>query len=143
MIITDRPDLLRKSLELHEGRKLNLYLDSTGHYSIGVGHNLSIPQSPRVIDFLYQEDVSNAIQFLDTHLSWVETLDDVRKRAFIELAFNLGGALLTFHKALGAAQMKNWPLCAREFQSSVWARQVGPRAPVLCGMLLTGKDPYP
>lgn len=138
-----RVDLLRKSLEAHEGVRTTPYTDTLGNCSIGIGHNLTSKGiTPAIIDILYYRDIYDSLLLLGTNLPWVADLDDVRKRAFVELAFNMGGRLLTFHNALKAAQAHDWTLAAEEFLDSTWARQVGSRAIVLASMLRTGQDPH-
>ncbi len=141
LIIADLPRL-RQSLYLHEGHKLLPYTDTAGKVTIGVGHNLTDAGiSPEVCDLLLTEDIATAVALVERLLPWVATLDEVRKRAFVELAFNLGTRLLGFHTALDAAQRGDWLACSGGFRASLWARQVGHRAVELEAMLLTGTDP--
>ncbi len=144
MLYLDAPDKLRDSLKLHEGIKALPYKDSEGHLTIGVGHNLDAEGlPPQVIEGLLDWDILHAVLLTDRLFPWISALDDVRKRVFVELAYNLGSRLLGFHQALGHAQAGRWPACANAFRASLWARQVGARATTLTAMLETGLDPVP
>lgn len=137
----DQPDLLRKRIAAKEGLKLKPYADSTGHLTIGYGHLLSNGISFQVADLILTEDIQDALHMTERLLPWTVALDEVRKRAFVEIVYNLGNSVLSFHQALSAAQQGDWPGCAQGFKESRWARQVGQRAIELEQMLLTGQDP--
>lgn len=138
----DQPLALRQSITRHEGLRLKPYPDSTGHLTIGYGHDLTDDGiSPAIASALLTEDIQTAIDTCQRLLSWVSSLDDVRKRAFVEIVFNLGEHILTFHDALAAAQIRDWAMCVDGLQKSLWQAQVGHRAVVLESMLLTGQDP--
>lgn len=144
MILFDAPDKLRASLKLHEGVRALPYRDTAGHLTIGVGHNLDAEGlPPSVIEALLDWDLLHAVLLTDRLLPWASALDDVRKRAFTEMVFNLGSRILGFHVALGAAQRGEWLTCAQAFRVSLWMRQVGGRGVTLTGMLETGQDPVP
>ena len=76
-----------------------------------------------------------------TGLPWVSGLDDVRKRVFIEMVFNMGSRILSFHESLRLSKAGRWHAAATAFTASLWARQVGARAATLTRMLETGQDP--
>ncbi len=137
----DNPSLLEKSLIKHEGLRLFPYTDTTGNLTIGIGHNLTANGiSHNIAETLLAEDIAKAITETDQMLPWVADLDDIRKRVFVELVYNLGNRLLQFHHALSAAQARDWPTCVQSFKDSLWHRQVGHRADDLEAMLLTGHD---
>lgn len=136
------PDKLRASLKLHEGVRALPYKDSVGHTTIGVGHNLDAEGlPPTVIESLLDWDILHAVLLTDRLLPWVQTLDDVRKRVFVELVFNMGGRIMGFHTALAYSLAREWAEAADAFRSSLWAKQVGQRAVTLTTMLETGQDP--
>ncbi len=137
----DAPEKLRASLKAHEGVRYTPYTDSTGHLTIGVGHNLDGGLTPAIVEALLDWDIQQAVALTDRLLPWASTLNDVRKRALTEMVFNLGGRILGFKTALAHAEAGRWPEAADAFLSSLWARQVGSRAVVLTTMLRTGLDP--
>lgn len=139
---------LARSLRIHEGDKARPYKDSRGFLTIGVGHNLDAKGlSPAARTFILNEDISDAIALVLRELPWVDRLDDVRKRVFVELAFNMGGTLLKFHDTLAAAERRDFEAAADNLAKSLWAHQVDDgvggrigRADHLVGMLRTGQD---
>ncbi len=144
MLQFTEPDKLRASLTLHEGYRLLPYTDTTGHLTIGVGHNLTAEGlPPTIVEELLDWDILQAALLADRILPWASALDEVRKRVFTELVFNLGSRVLGFHLALEAAQRGDWSTCAADFRLSLWAKQVGGRAVTLTAMLETGLDPQP
>jgi lysozyme len=142
-------DKLKAGLRAREGDRARPYKDTRGHLTIGVGHNLDAKGlSPAAREFVLNEDVSDAIAFLQARLPWALELDDARARVFVELAFNMGERLLEFHDTLAAAQARDFGRAAACLGASLWARQVDDgiggrigRADVLCAMLRSGKDP--
>jgi len=135
------PDRLRASLLIHEGERLHLYKDTEGNWTGGVGHNFTADGLSKAASrFILDEDIHTAQALTLELLPWVNTLDEVRTRAFVEIVFNLGRKILGFHDALGAAQRGDWPGCVVGFQQSLWHAQVGHRAVDLEYMLQTGHD---
>jgi lysozyme len=140
----DHPDRLRASLKAHEGVRHFPYKDTMGNLTIGVGHNISTNGiSLHIIDLILDEDIMWATEQALAQLPWIAMLDDVRKRAFVELFFNMGLKVMTFHQALDSAKRGDWLGCMAGFRESLWHRQVGHRAIDLERMLETGQDPDP
>jgi lysozyme len=84
-------DELKQELTRDEGVRYKPYTCSEGRLTIGIGHNLDdrgLP--PHIVDALYEWDIGQAVKDLDHHLPWWDTLGDVRGRALINMAFNLG-----------------------------------------------------
>ena len=82
---------LKADLRRAEGVKQFPYDDGRGNLTIGIGHNLTangldVP----TIDGILERDVRKVISEIDSELSWVWTLDEIRQSAIIELCFNLG-----------------------------------------------------
>ena len=125
----------------HEGLRLRPYVDTTGHLTIGYGHNLTdCGISPAIARAILDEDLGIALADAAKAMPWLEGLDDTRKRAFVELWFNLGEHLLGFHGAQEAAQQGLWDDCASELRHSKWHDQVGHRAVEIEQMIRTGTD---
>lgn len=133
---------LRRQLVLHEGYRLEPYTDSVGKVTVGIGHNLTDNGiSTGVCEELYHEDVANAMATLATLWPDWSSCDDVRQRVFVDLAFNLGERLATFHDLLSYAKVEDWDNAALALNRSRWYTQVGDRGPRLVTMLRTGQDP--
>jgi lysozyme len=123
-----------------EGRKLRLYQDGEGNWTIGVGHNLTANGiSDAICDALLAEDIANAEALLDRNFPWWRTLDEVRQRAVVNLAFNLGAKLLDFTITMGRLQARNYSAAADALLANGrWVAQVGPRAQRLAWMVRVG-----
>ncbi|WP_338862993.1 lysozyme [Mycetohabitans rhizoxinica] len=135
----DMPMLLLE-LNRDEGRRLKPYLDTVGKTTIGVGRNLTdVGIADRECDLLLENDVRRSVTWLDRHLPWWRNLDAVRQRVIINMAFNLGGKLLTFASTLAAMQRGDYAAAADGMLASKWAMQVGARAQRLATMMRTGK----
>lgn len=132
---------LQDQLIKHEGIKLKIYTDSVGKISIGVGHNLTDKGLTEVqVRSILNDDLLDTINFLNTHVPWWPTLDDVRQRAIADMTFNLMGKLLEFKKMIIAIQLKDWNKAADELLNSKFAHQTGQRARDLAFMIRTGQD---
>lgn len=130
---------LQAELTRDEGSKNTMYKDTRGYWTIGVGHNLSIPQSDFTISALFEDDCNGAEASLDLRWPWWRNLDQVRQRVLLNMDFNLGGAgLAQFPKFLAAMQVGDWKTAAAEMQDSAWWSQVGARAQRLQYMVLNG-----
>ena len=129
-------------LRLHEGERLKPYRCTAGKLTIGVGRNLDdrgITSDESA--YLLNNDIDSHWTELLNHLPWVETLDEVRQRIMLDMAFNLGiFGLLTFHRTLGHIKAGNYALASSAMLESKWARQVGQRARRLATMMKTGQD---
>jgi lysozyme len=129
-------------LRLHEGERLKPYRCTAGKLTIGVGRNLDdrgITSDESA--YLLRNDIDSHWNELIKHIPWVETLDDIRQRVMLDMAFNMGiFGLLTFHQTLGHIKVGNYALASSAMLESKWARQVGQRAKRLATMMKTGKD---
>lgn len=130
----------------NEGRVAHAYQDSLGYWTIGIGHLIdarkggSLP--PSIIDALFQLDMAAKEGELLRALPWYATLDEVRKAALLDMAFNLGTAgLLGFPKALAAIRAGNYADAHHELITSRWAAQLPARANLISQMILTGEWP--
>jgi lysozyme len=129
-------------LRLHEGERLKPYRCTAGKLTIGVGRNLDdrgITSDESA--YLLSNDIDSHWSELIKHIPWVETLDDIRQRVMLDMAFNMGiFGLLTFHRTLGHIKAGNYALASSSMLESLWARQVGQRARRLATMMKTGQD---
>jgi lysozyme len=127
-------------LKRDEGVRSTVYLDSRGIPSIGVGRNLrDVGLSDSEVDFLLANDIQRAENGL-SGFAWYQGLDDIRKAAVTNMAFNLGVAgLLHFPHMIAALTKQDWVTAASEMSNSEWAQQVGDRATRLEHQILTGE----
>lgn len=123
-------EIVRKQLEVDEGRRKFPYRCTEGKLSIGIGRNLEAKGiSDRIIEMMFQEDLSEAeLIAMKLFPSW-NTLSENRKAVLVNMAFNLGeGGLAEFRKFRAAVEAKRWDEAAVEMEDSKWWRQVGDRA---------------
>jgi lysozyme len=119
-----------------EGLRLKPYVDSVGKLTIGVGRNLTdVGISQDEAEYLLRNDIAAAELLLDRSIGWWRTLDEVRQRVLINMAFNLGPRLLDFQVTLGRIQARNFEGAAESMLQSKWAQQVGPRAQRLAELM--------
>lgn len=133
------PDLvaLADDLVRDEDLKLKPYRDSVGKLTIGVGRNLD-DRGLTVAEAMYllHNDIHEAAKDLDRNVPWWRTLTPGRRRALLNMAFNLGWPRLAgFKNMLGALQRGEYDAAAREALDSRWARQVGARADRIAKLL--------
>jgi lysozyme len=93
----------------------------------------------RECEALLNADI-DAAETLARHYVPAAQLDgEVRYRALVEMAFNLGGRLGEFKKFLAAVNGGDWATAGKEMADSTWATQVGERAVRLRGLIETGQ----
>lgn len=127
-------------LVLDEGLRLRVYNDTKGIPTIGIGRNLLKGISREEAYHLANNDIEDVVADLDRAIPWWAKLDEVRQRALVNLAFNMGIArLLGFHKMLAALQSADFVTAAAELLDSNWKTDVGPeRSGRIHQMILTG-----
>ena len=108
---------LVKQLMLHEGVRLKPYRCSAGKLTIGVGHNYEDTGLPKwlmgelgiksvilqdvtnglakgfsldMAERLLSEDITLFENSLRVEFDWFDGLDEVRKKAMVDMAFNMG-----------------------------------------------------
>ena len=136
---------LRMELMRDEGSRLVSYQDSVGLWTIGIGHLLgptrrmeSITQSESYA--LFDMDIENAKGVLDRWIpEWGMIFDEVRQRALINMAFNLGDRIQQFVTTRRCLLSKNWHEAAVAMLHSKWAGQVGDRAQRIAHMIEFGE----
>jgi lysozyme len=130
---------LEEQLMRDEGVRLKPYRDSVGKLTIGVGRNLDdVGISHDEADVLLRNDIDRASAWLRTHFPWTLALDEVRRAALVNMAFNLGGRLEGFVQLLARLEAGDYESAAKEMLDSAWAHQVGPRAVRLAEQIRTG-----
>jgi lysozyme len=137
---------LASELRKDEGVRLRAYKDSVGLWTIGVGHLLG--KDKRMDEITGDE--ADALLTLDIHIAetvvshlfpgWTESYDEVRQRALLNMAFNLGNRLANFIKFRMFLANGQYEEACREMLNSVWAGQVGERAKRLSQMILKGNE---
>ena len=137
----NREQLIEQLVD-HEGLELNVYKDSLGIETIGIGRNLvdrGITKEEAY--YLCNNDINIVELELVAEFPIVSDLDAVRQRVVIDMAFNIGVPRLTgFKKMWAAIHCGDYEEAALEMMDSKWARQVGRRAERLSDMMRKGTD---
>ena len=145
----------------HEGLVLQVYKDSLGIDTIGIGRNLedrgispiefedmNIPNIEHIYEYGITEAdamllANNDIEIVEKELCdahpCVKDLDEVRQLVLMDMAFNMGvPRLKKFVKMWNAIHEKRFDLAAEEMLDSRWASQVGMRSIKLSEAMKTG-----
>ena len=136
-------DALEQQLIEHEGLELDMYTDTVGIKTIGVGRNLEHVglRNEAEARFLLRSDILAICAELENRLPWMSELDEIRQRVLIDMAFNLGVAgLCKFTNTLEHVEGRRFDQASVEMLDSRWADQVGRRAVRLSKMMATGED---
>ena len=156
-----RHDFIQK-LITHEGLRLEVYKDSLGIDTIGIGRNLEdrgitkkeldwmdIPNMAIVhtmgiseADAMYLAE--NDVQIVEEELvrahPCVNKLDAVRQLVVMDMAFNMGvPRLCKFKKMWNAIHEENYIAAAKEMLDSRWAIQVKSRSTKLANAMHNGE----
>ena len=126
-------------LKRDEGFRACVYQCTAGKQTVGYGHNLEdTPMSERVAEILLIADYMLIYEQL-CEFDWFLSLDDLRKRVIINMAYNLGvTGVLKFKKMIEAIHAKDYQWAADEMVDSRWYQQVGDRAVRLENMMRDG-----
>ena len=152
---------LLEELVKHEGLRLQVYQDTLGIDTIGIGRNLKdrgiskeeldeldIP----TIDHVYEYGITEAdamllaendVQIVEEELlrahPCVEDLDAVRQLVLVDMAFNMGvPRLCKFKKMWNAIHEKKFDAASKEMLDSRWANQVKSRSVKLANAMHNG-----
>ena len=157
----DRRNLITKLIN-HEGLVLNVYQDSLGIDTIGIGRNLEdrgiTDEELAYLDFpsidaVYEHGVTEAdarylaendVQIVEDELlrahPCVDRLDSVRQLILVDMAFNMGvPRLCKFQKMWNAIHEEDFANAAKEMLDSRWAVQVKSRAVKLANAMHNGE----
>lgn len=139
---------LTKQLTVDEGVKPQVYKDSLGLWTIGIGRLVdpSIPGSglrPEEIQYLFANDLKDRLTSLSAKLPWLATLDEARQGVLLNMSFQLGvTGLLKFKNTLELVRTGKYIEAASAMRKSLWAKQTPKRAGRLAKQMSTGKWQY-
>ena len=144
-------DLCKWEIKRHEGEVLEIYNDSLGYKTLGVGHlcqpqdeeydwEIGTPVSQKVVDRYYTIDFdrhyAEAIHVFGSQEDFNNLPEDIQ-RVFVNMCFNLGGTRLSkFRNMLKACKENDWAEMARQMEDSRWFKQVGRRSVELQQLVL-------
>ena len=142
-IIKMNIELCKAEIKRHEGEVLEIYNDSLGYKTLGVGHlcqpqdeeydwEIGTPVSQEVVDKYYMIDFdrhhAEAIHVFGSSEDFNKLPEDIQ-RVLVNMCFNLGGTRLSkFRNMLKACREHNWTEMAAQMEDSRWFKQVGRRS---------------
>ena len=130
---------LQQWIKACEDLKLETYVDTTGHLTIGWGHNLVDGITQEMAEFIFQCDFKQAVDELEK-CDWYTIQPQGVKNALINMNFNLGITKMEgFKKMIAALLAKDYTTAALEALDSRWANQVHKRANDIAVMIRAGK----
>lgn len=161
--------LLGKELEADEGRRYKRYKCPAGKWTVGVGHNLEalgslsgevfamirkidpaigpllddeIVLTDAIIDRILDEDIQVAITTLDVIWIGWRALSEERKRALINLSFQMGyHRLKGFVRFWRSIHYHDFERAAAELKNSLWYRQTQESRKSRVVAQIKGKEP--
>ena len=133
---------LKEQIKRHEREVLEVYADSLGYLTLGVGHLIQpndpehgqpagTPVSQEVVDEYYAIDFDKHLQQTKQVIGYdvFEGLPGEIQEVLVNMCFNLGGTRLgKFRNMLNAVEDHDWEKMAVEMEDSRWFRQVGRRS---------------
>lgn len=131
--------LIVTDLKRDEGFRDKVYSCSAGKLTVGYGHNLESAEMPEhIAEALLFHDMKESAK-LCANWEWFSELSDNRKRAIVNLVFNIGfNGVCKFKKMIAAIEQKNFGLAANEMIDSRWYSQVGDRAKRVVELMRAG-----
>ncbi len=131
---------LVEQLRRDEGVRYTPYRDTQGYLTVGVGRNIdTVPFVDSEVNLMLQNDIEDKQKRLE-QFPWYVGLDEVRRAAITNMAFNLGvSGLLRFPHMIAALAVQDWATANSEMLNSAWSRQVGDRANRLALQILRGE----
>ena len=144
--------VLKAQIKRHEGEVLEVYEDSLGYLTLGVGHLIreddeefgepsGTPVSQEVVDRYYDTDfmkhVNETLHVCEDHDIDFDNLPENVQHVLINMCFNLGANRLgKFRNMLSACSESNWDEMSAQMEDSKWFGQVGRRSAELQEMVL-------
>lgn len=125
---TIKEDLIRHEDVVHE-----VYTDSLGYKTSGIGHREYVLEVGEAVSMEYimdnfNDDLREATEAANNLIQLDEHPDNVQ-RVLVNMAFNLGeNGLSKFTRMLDAVEENNYQRAADEMKQSVWYGQVKGRA---------------
>ena len=146
-------EILKEQIKRHEGEVLEVYADSLGYLTLGVGHLIKegdsehgqpagTPVSQSTVDAYYESDFDKHVEET-VHVfeskggeNFYDLPEDIQ-HVLVNMTFNLGGSRFgKFNNMWKAVVSEDWKKMAVEMEDSRWFRQVGRRSKELQELVL-------
>jgi lysozyme len=118
----------------YEGNKNQLYRDSKGYLTVGIGHKFEKGEKTKKfysnseIDTLFKTDLEEAKKIAKRVFPSFDKQPDDVQILLVSLCFNLGeGGINKFKQFKKAIDRKQYSVAADELKDSLWYRQTGKR----------------
>ena len=138
-------EVLKEQIKRHEGEVLEIYKDSLGYLTFGVGHLVreddpefgqpeGTPVSQERVDEVYEHDFDKHVEetihlFESKGGEDFYTLPEDIQHVLINMTFNLGGTRFAkFNNMWKGVIECDWEKMAVEMEDSRWFKQVGRRS---------------
>lgn len=145
-------EILKEEIKRHEGEVLEIYKDSLGYLTLGVGHLIreddaeygepeGTPISQEVVDRYYEADFDKHLEetyhVCEKNNMNFDDLPESIQHVLVNMCFNLGpNRLSKFRNMLYACSVSDWNEMARQMEDSRWYGQVGRRSKFLQEQIL-------
>jgi len=137
-------DKLEKLLAEDEGKRLKMYQDTKGIWTVGIGHNLEEKGiSDAVCSLMFQEDIDDARKDAEK-FSWYSRLNSARRAVILNMIFNMGLTRFSgFKKTIEYIDQGLYLSASKEMKDSKWYREdvANSRSDRLAEMMRTGTWP--
>ena len=147
-------EILKEQIKRHEGEVLEVYADSLGYLTLGVGHLIKegdaahglpagTPVSQEDVDAYYESDFDNHVEetihvFEGKGGEDFYALPEDIQHVLVNMTFNLGGTRFAkFNNMWSAVVEGDWKRMAVEMEDSRWFHQVGRRSKELQEQVLS------
>lgn len=140
-------DIIKEDLIRHEGYIREIYLDSEGYPTFGVGHLVTevdpeftwpvgTPVTDERILSAFEEDFLDALEDAESLVESLYNQPDAVIRVLVNMAFNIGRTRLRgFKNMLAAVENKDYDRAADEMVDSKWYTQVKRRGVELVNIM--------
>ena len=145
-------EILKAQIKDHEGEVLEVYEDSLGYLTLGVGHLIQkgdpeygqpagTPVSQEIVDMYYDNDfdkhVEETLHVCEGAGIDFDSLPENAQHTLVDMCFNLGANRLgKFRNMLKACANEDWNEMAAQMEDSRWYGQVGRRSKFLQEQIL-------
>ena len=126
---------LKERIKLHEGYRLEPYMDTLGYLTGGVGHrimpNEEVPTTKEGWMKLFDSDFQSAWKFMERFCEEnnLRVISDNAKEVLCEMIYQMGfSGVSKFKNMIKALQNRDYKLASIEMLDSRWAKQTPNRA---------------
>lgn len=117
-------------LRLEEGKRLDLYQDTRGIWTIGIGYNIQARGLPDdIVEELFRRDLASLRADCLKYVPEYPALDPVRAGIIERMVFQMGvDGFLKFKGTRACIAAGDWEGASQHMLDSLWAKQVPARA---------------